>query len=121
MLVFLIKLFSHFIESISFQERPKSIAIDDEITRIKSECRQQIIDGEIESYKLRLNQTNNEKDELLKTIKELEKKYKDLQIKYDADQQSWARAKKDISEKQRKVNDYLQKERERDHIFLCLA
>jgi hypothetical protein len=37
-------------------------------------------------------------------MKDLEKKYKDLQIKYDADEQSWTRAKKDMSEKQRKVN-----------------
>jgi chromosome segregation ATPase len=74
---------------------------------MKAECRQQIIDGEIESYKLRLNQSNNEKDELLKIIKDLEKKYKDLQIKYDADEQSWSRVKKDMSEKQRKVNHHL--------------
>jgi len=74
---------------------------------MKAECRQQLIDGEIESYKLRLNQSNNEKDELLKMIKDLEKKHKDLQIKYDADAQSWSRVKKDMSEKQRKVNHYL--------------
>jgi hypothetical protein len=71
---------------------------------LKAECRQQIIDGEIESYKLRINQSNNEKDELIKFIKDLERKYKDLQIKYDADEQSWTRVKTDMSEKQRKVN-----------------
>jgi predicted nucleic acid-binding Zn-ribbon protein len=71
---------------------------------VKSECRQQIIDGEVESYKLRLNQLNNEKDELLKMIKDLEKKYKDLQTKHDADEKSWTRIKKDMIEKQRKVN-----------------
>ncbi len=71
---------------------------------MKSECRQQIIDGEVESYKLRLNQLNNEKDELLKMIKDLEKKYKDLQTKHDADEKSWTRIKKDMIEKQRKVN-----------------
>jgi predicted nucleic acid-binding Zn-ribbon protein len=90
-----------------FKDRPKSIVIEDEIARVKFECRQQIIDGEIESYKLRLNQSNHEKDELLKIIKELEKKYKELQIKYDADEHLWTRIKKDMSEKQRKVNHYL--------------
>ena len=70
---------------------------------MKSECRQQIIDGEIESYKLRLNQSNNEKDELLKIVKDLEKKYKDLQTKHDADERSWARTKRDMTDKQRKV------------------
>ena len=73
---------------------------------MKSECRQQIFDGEIESYKLRLNQSSNEKDELLKIVKDLEKKYKDLQIKFDIDEQSSTRMKKEISEKQRKVNLY---------------
>jgi chromosome segregation ATPase len=77
---------------------------EDEITRIKSECRQQIIDGEIESYKLRLNQSHSEKDELLQAIKELEKKHKELQVKYDANEQSWTRLKTDMSDKQRKVN-----------------
>ncbi|CAF0924432.1 unnamed protein product [Rotaria sp. Silwood1] len=86
-------------------ERPKSIAVEDEIARIKAECRQQIMDGEIESYKLRINQSNNEKDELLKINKDLEKKYKELQIKYDADEQSWMRVKGDMSEKQRKYDD----------------
>jgi hypothetical protein len=70
---------------------------------MKTECRQQIIDGEIESYKLRLNQSNNEREDLLKTVKELEKKQKDLQIKYDANEQSWIRLKTDMSDKQRKV------------------
>jgi predicted nucleic acid-binding Zn-ribbon protein len=77
---------------------------EEEIIRIKSECRQQIIESEVESYKLRLNQANSEKDELLKTIKELEKKNKDLQVKYDANEHSWARLKTDMSDKQRKVN-----------------
>ncbi|CAF2526163.1 unnamed protein product [Rotaria sp. Silwood2] len=86
-------------------DRPKSTAIEDEISRIKAECRQQIMDGEIESYKLRINQSNNEKDELLKINKDLEKKYKELQIKYDADEQSWIRIKTDMSEKQRKYDD----------------
>jgi hypothetical protein len=49
---------------------------------------------------------NSEKDELLKTIKEFEKKYKDLQVKYDANEQSWTRLKTDMSDKQRKVNHY---------------
>jgi hypothetical protein len=80
------------------------MAIEDEIVRVKSECRQQMIDAEIESYKLRINQSHNEKDELLKVVKDFEKKYKDLQIKYDADAQSWARTKTDMAEKQRKVN-----------------
>lgn len=79
------------------------MAVEDEISRVKAECRQQIIDGELESYKLRLNQSNNEKDELIKVVKELEKKYKDLQIKYDADEQAWIRMKTEMSEKQRKV------------------
>ena len=77
---------------------------EDEITRIKSECLQQIIDGEVEFYKLRLNQINNEKNELLKTIKELERKYKELQAKFDVKEQSWTRMKADMSDKQRKVN-----------------
>jgi chromosome segregation ATPase len=93
-------------------ERSKTTTIDDEIARVKSECRQQIIDGEIESYKLRLNQSNNEKDELLKIIKDLEKKYKDLQTKHDADEHSWTRIKKDMLDKQRKVNLY-------SDIFVC--
>ncbi|CAF1362039.1 unnamed protein product [Adineta steineri] len=79
--------------------------IEDEITRVKSECRQQIIDSEIESYKLRLNQLTNEKDDYLKIIKELEKKLKELQNKYDADEQSWTRHKTDISDKQRKYDE----------------
>ena len=74
---------------------------------MKSECRQQIIDGEIESYKLRLLQAGSEKDELSKTIKELEKKNKDLQVKYDANEQSWIRLKTDMADKQRKVGDHL--------------
>ncbi|CAF4125188.1 unnamed protein product [Rotaria socialis] len=86
-------------------ERPKSVAMEDEITRAKAECRQQIFDGEIESYKLRLNQSNYEKDELLKFTKDLEKKYKDLQVKYDADEQSWMRVKTEMSEKQRKYDE----------------
>lgn len=36
-------------------------------------------------------------------IKDLEKKYKDLQIKYDADEHAWTRIKKDMTDKQRKV------------------
>ena len=72
---------------------------------MKAECRQQIIDAEIESHKLRLNQSNNEKDELLKIIKDLEKKYKELQVKYDADGHAWARLKADMAEKQRKVTE----------------
>lgn len=71
---------------------------------MKSECRQQIVDGEIESYKLRLVQLNSEKDELLKITKDLEKKYRDLHVKADADEQSWIRMKKDMGDKQRKVN-----------------
>jgi hypothetical protein len=47
---------------------------------------------------------NSEKDELLKSIKELEKKNKDLQIKYDANEQSWTRIKTEMSDKQRKVH-----------------
>ena len=90
----------------SFKDRSKSMTIEDDIAHVKAECRQQIIDGEIESYKLRLNQLNNEKDELLNIIKDLEKKCKDLQIKYDADVQSWTRVKTDMSEKQRKVIHY---------------
>lgn len=73
---------------------------------MKSECRQQIIDGEIESYKLRLMQAGSEKDELLKSIKELERKNKDLQVKYDANEQSWTRLKTDMADKQRKVKDH---------------
>ena len=61
------------------------------------------MDGEIESYKLRLNQLNHEKDELLKIVKDLEKKYKDLQVKSDAEEQTWRRMKTDMIEKQRKV------------------
>ena len=68
------------------------------------ECRQQILDGELESYKLRLSQSVSEKDELLKTIKELERKLKDLQIKHDGNEQAWLRLKSDMSDKQRKVN-----------------
>ncbi|UJR36172.1 hypothetical protein I4U23_028906 [Adineta vaga] len=86
-------------------ERPKSIVIEDEIARVKAECRQQIIDAEIESYKLRLNQSNSEKDELLKMVKDFEKKYKELQVKYDADGHAWARLKTDMSEKQRKYDE----------------
>lgn len=70
------------------------------------ECRQQILDGELESCKLRLNQSTIDKDDLLKTIKELERKHKDLQIKYDANEQSWMRLKSDMSDKQRKVSDH---------------
>lgn len=57
----------------------------------------------MESYKLRLVQLNSEKDELLKIVKDLEKKYRDLHSKSDADEQSWTRMKKDMSDKQRKV------------------
>lgn len=70
---------------------------------MKSECRQQIIDGEIESCKLRLNQLTSEKEDLLKSIRELEKKNKDLQSKYDANEQAWSRLKHDYADKQRKV------------------
>ncbi|CAF3784029.1 unnamed protein product [Adineta steineri] len=86
-------------------DRPKSISVEDEIARVKAECHKQIVDAEIESYKLRLNQSNNEKDELLKIIKEIEKKYKELQIKYDADGHAWARVKTEMSEKQRKYDE----------------
>ncbi|CAF2605170.1 unnamed protein product [Rotaria sp. Silwood2] len=88
-------------------DRPTSAKsiIEDEIARVKSECYQQIIDAEIESYKLRLNQSNNEKDELVKTIKEFEKKYKELQIKYDVNEQAWTRLKTDMSDKQRKYDE----------------
>lgn len=75
---------------------------------MKFECRQQIIDGEVESYKLRLNQMNTEKDDLLKIIKDLEKKYRDLHIKSDTDEKSWTRVKKEMSDKQRKVKYSLQ-------------
>ncbi len=47
---------------------------------------------------------NSEKEELLKTIKELEKKYKELQVKYTSNEQAWIRLKTDTSDKQRKVN-----------------
>ena len=90
----------------SVQDRPKSVSAEDEIARVKAECRQQIIDGEMESVKLRLNQSNHEKDELLKMIKEFEKKYRELQIKSDTDEQSWLRMKTDMSEKQRKVRPF---------------
>ncbi|CAF1045918.1 unnamed protein product [Rotaria sordida] len=88
-------------------DRPASVrsTVEDEIARVKSECHQQIVDGEIECYKLRLNQSTSEKDELVKTIKELEKKYKELQIKYDANEQAWARLKTDTSDKQRKFDE----------------
>ena len=79
--------------------------MEDEITRMKSECRQQIIDGEIESCKLRLNQLTSEKEDLIKAIRDLEKKNKDLQSKYDANEQSWSRLKHDSADKQRKVEN----------------
>ena len=87
----------------SVQDRPKSVSADDEIARVKAECRQQLVDGEMESFKLRLNQSNHEKDELLKIIKQFEKKYRELQVKSDTDEQSWLRMKTDMSDKQRKV------------------
>ncbi len=101
---------------LNLQDRPTSArsTVEEEIARVKTECRQQIIESEIESYKLRLNQSNVEKDELLKATRELEKKYKELQNQYDANEQSWARLKTDMSEKQRKVKLailYLQKKR----------
>ena len=85
------------------------------MNRIKNECRQQIFDGEIESYKLRLNQMNKEKDGFIKTLKESEKKYKELQMKHDANELAWNRLKSEMSEKQRKVKsmkifDRIQKE-----------
>ena len=83
-------------------DRPKSSA-EEELARLKAECRQQIVEGEIESLKLRLNQSNHERDELLKVVKEFEKKYKELQIKADADEQTWTRMKNDMLDKQRKV------------------
>ncbi|CAF4850775.1 unnamed protein product, partial [Rotaria sp. Silwood1] len=88
-------------------DRPTSArsTVEDEIARVKSECHQQIMNGEIESYKLRLNQSASEKDELVKTIKDLEKKYKELQIKYDANEQAWTRLKTDMSDKQRKYDE----------------
>ena len=70
---------------------------------MKSECRQQLLDGELDSLKLRLNQVNNEKDEQLQLIKHLETKQKELQVKYEASEQSWMRLKSEMSEKQRKV------------------
>lgn len=93
----------------SFQERnnPQKSSAENEIDRIKNECRQQIIEGELETFKLRLNQINREKEELLKINKDSERKYKDLQIRYDANEQSWNRLKNDMSEKQRKVKDFL--------------
>ena len=71
---------------------------------MQAECRQQIVESEIESYKLRLNQVHTEKEELLKMVKDFERKHKELQNKYDADEQSWSRLKADISDKQRKVS-----------------
>ncbi len=89
---------------------------------MKSECRQQIIDGEIESYKLRLIQASSEKDELLKSIKELEKKNKDLQVKYDANEQSWTRLKTDMADKQRKVKDHrLEEEKTQPKVFFSFS
>lgn len=70
---------------------------------MKNECRQQIIDGEVASLKLRLNQSNHEKEELSKSLKELERKYRDLSVRSEADEQSWTRMRNEMMEKQRKV------------------
>jgi len=88
-------------------DRPTSAQsnVEHEIGRIKNECQQQILDGEIESYKLRLKQLGHEKDDLLKTIKDMEKKYKDLHVKYDSSEQSWVRLKTEMAEKQRKFDE----------------
>ena len=75
---------------------------------MKSECRQQLLDGEIESCKLRVNQLNSEKEELLKSIRDLEKRYKELLSKYDANEQSWSRLKHDHTDKQRKVGIHIE-------------
>ncbi|CAF5176921.1 unnamed protein product, partial [Rotaria magnacalcarata] len=50
-------------------DRPASArsTAEDQIARVKAECNQQIIEGEVECYKLRINQLTNEKDDLLKT------------------------------------------------------
>jgi hypothetical protein len=42
----------------------------------------------------------------LKAVKEFEKKNKDLQVKHDANEQSWTRLKTDMADKQRKVRDH---------------
>ncbi|UJR09930.1 hypothetical protein I4U23_014152 [Adineta vaga] len=88
-------------------DRPTSTksAAEEEIFRVQAECRQQIVDNEIDSYKLRLNQLNSEKEELLKTVKDFEKKYKELQNNYNADEQSLTRLKTDMSDKQRKYDE----------------
>ncbi|CAF3971616.1 unnamed protein product [Rotaria magnacalcarata] len=88
-------------------DRPASArsTAEDQIARVKAECNQQIIEGEVECYKLRINQLTNEKDDLLKTIKDLEKRCKELQIKRDVNEQSWLRLKADTSEKQRKYDE----------------
>ncbi|CAF4331852.1 unnamed protein product, partial [Rotaria magnacalcarata] len=51
------------------EDRPASArsTVEDQIARVKAECNQQIIEGEVECYKLRINQLTNEKDDLLKT------------------------------------------------------
>jgi hypothetical protein len=77
---------------------------DDDILRIKLESRQQLFDNELESYRIRLTQSANEKDDLLKNMKSMEKKYKDIQIKSDVNEQTLTKLKLDMSDKQRKVN-----------------
>ncbi|CAF1635286.1 unnamed protein product, partial [Adineta ricciae] len=79
--------------------------VEDEVLRVQSECRQQIFDSEIESCKLRLSQATSEKEELIKVVKDLEKKHKELQNKYNADEQSLARMKTDMGDKQRKYDE----------------
>jgi len=83
----------------------KNPTIDDEFVRMKIECQQRISNGEVETIQLRLKQSNKEKDDLIKKIKDLEKKYKELQLKNDVNEQSWTRLKNETSEKQRKYDE----------------
>jgi len=87
------------------EQLTKTSNVDDEINRVKNECRQQIVDGEIENYKLRLTQLTKEKDDLLKQLNEFGRKYRDLQSKSDANEQSFIRMKKDINDKQRNYDE----------------
>ncbi|CAF0888580.1 unnamed protein product, partial [Didymodactylos carnosus] len=80
----------------------KHLYENDEILRVKEECRQAMFDSEIESYKTRVNQLTKEKDELNLTIDDVERKFKELQQKYDVSEQSWNRSKTDMLDKQRK-------------------
>lgn len=84
-------------------QEPNKSTVEDELTKVKNECRQQLIDGELSTLKLQLKQSNSEKDGLTKSLRDLEKKYRDLQIKNDADELYWSRMKSDMIEKQRKV------------------